>query len=103
MGRFGISFSDQNGRGFKIDRRKHYATITHEDTAHTDSSFQRCLAWTSYIVMVLTTYFMLNVGAMAHENDQDHSSLQMRSSPPADIIQNTSKYDRHPWKLRGLR
>lgn len=79
MGRFGISFSDENGIGFKIDKKKYYATVIHDDEETEDGWFQRCLAWISYIVMVMTASITFNSTAQAGVSD--HVTLVTRDEP----------------------
>jgi hypothetical protein len=101
MGRFGISFTDESGRGFKIDHRKHYATITHNKKPQVEGPFQRCLAWTSYIVMVLTSYFMMNAAAAAQ--DREMMSFAAFTQSPPGHVRITGEADAGSWTLRGLR
>ena len=103
MGRFGISFSDESGKGFRVDRKKYYATINHSDDQKGDGPFQRCLAWLSYIVMVLAAFFTFNSTALAVSADNGLIMLQdtNQSAIIAPVFQN--KTPKKFWELRSTR
>lgn len=103
MGRFGISFSDERA-GFKIDRRKHYATISNDED-NSDSLFQRTLAWISYFVLVFVALCMFNTPALAKVigNTKDMflaPTINSLGDRPA-IAFDQSRYQ--GWTLRGTR
>ena len=101
MGRFGISFSDESGSGFKIDKKKHYATVIHGDDEEEDGWFQRCLAWLSYIIMVMTASITFNSSAQAGVSD--HVTLVTRDTMVVTVPAIATAPVPHSWVLRPSR
>lgn len=103
MGRFGLSFSDEKSAGFRIDRRKHYATVTRQAEKGRDGPFQRCLAWCSYFVLVFVAICTFNspaIAAVAKTAVQPVIIVNDAIERKADAF-NTRGGD--PWVLRGTR
>ncbi len=103
MGRFGISFSNDNSSGFRIDSRKHYATVSSGEEKKPDGLFQRTLAWASYFVMVFVAICTFNSPAVA-------AVAQTSVAPVVYLTQTIDEKraiirDREvsPWALRGTR
>lgn len=65
MGRFGIQFSDENNKAFKISERKQYLTIGGSNNPYDDSKLDKAMAWLSYYALVFCAICVFNQPAAA--------------------------------------